>query len=221
VRRAHGPRWRGLLNEQEASRRLFEKNERTLRGRVANTFRAVDWRGMVGAERRRGGPRDALGEAFDVAKDEGKRRRGLRRKQEREKSRITAAQRALEKREQKRLAGRQQRVARLGREAYLRVARALDRRRGEAVAAEREQQRRLTRERNEALRASRQRTRRAKRREERSKVKLSRKERTDPLHLTGNEAAQSPEAAGEAARQMDEAKAVIKKKRTRRERKPR
>lgn len=228
VRRAHGPRWRELLNEQEASRRLFEKNERTLRGRVANTFRAVDWQALMGTRRQRG-PREAFAEAFAAARDEAKRRRGLSRKQEREKALLAEAQRKLEKREQLRLAGRHRRLTELGRGAYLRVSRAIERRRSEELAAERDQQQRLTRERNEALRASRERTwaeraaaklklsRRAKRREERPVVVLNRSERTDPLHVAG---VRKPEDAAEGARQIDEAKAVVKK-RTRRERKPR
>lgn len=234
VRREHRQRWREVLAEQEAARRLFERNERTLRGRVANTFRSVDWRGLMGGADQRG-PRHAMAQAFAVAQDEGKRRRGLARKQEREKARLAEAQLRVEKRRQASSDRLRRDRVRLGRLAYLRIVRRLAAERLRELAAERERQRELTRGRNEALRASRKRTwaeraaaklklsRREKRRAEKPAVRLSRSEKADPLHVVGNRDAKGkrPEAAADAARQMDEAKAVIKKKRTRRERKPR
>lgn len=230
VRRGYRHRWRQLLNEQEASRRVFERNERTLRGRVANVFRSVDWRGIVKGDRRRG-PRDAMAEAFAVARDEGKRRRGLVRKQEREKARLATAQRLAEKRREVEVKRRQQDRVRLGRMAYLRVTRRLAAERLKVLAAERERQRELTRERNEAMRASRERTfaaraaaklrlsRREKRRAEKPSLRLSKAERTKPLDVAGGQDGGKRDGK-EVAKRIDEGKEVIKK-RTRRERQPR
>ncbi|TWT95376.1 Relaxase/Mobilization nuclease domain protein [Botrimarina colliarenosi] len=232
VRREHRQRWRELLNEQEASRRLFERNERTLRGRVANTFRAVDWKSLVRRERGRG-QRTAMAEAFDAARDEGMRRRGLRRKQEREKAMLAEAQRGIEKRRQAEAGRRRRERDHLGRMAFLRLSRRLAAWRSREVADERERQSELTRERNEAMRESRQRTwaeraaaklrlsRREKRKAEAPPLKLSPQERAKPLDIAGGSGTHGDgRKAVDVARQMDEGKAAIKK-RTRRERKPR
>ena len=225
VRKAHRQRWRELLAEQEASRRLFQKNERTLRGRVANTFRSVNWRAVIG---RSSGERaqDALSQAFRASRDESVRREGIKRKQRREKARLESLQRKQEAKARGEVVRKHPGIVRLGRLAFLRVERALKRRHAEELAEERSAQQRLTRERNEALRRSRERTfaartsgeleqsRRAKKRADKPRLSLSRKERTNPIDVAGGK------GAAEAARNMDEAKVVIKK-RKRRERKPR
>lgn len=233
VRKAHRPHWRQLLVEQEAARRRFKQNELTLRGQVANAFKSADWRAMARAARRSGGVRNAMGNAFRLAHDETARKQGLARKQEREKAALLAAQQRVEQQEKAKLGSRQRKLLRAARIAYLQVVKKVERRHQEELIVERRAQRQLTRERNQAMRASRARTwaeraankltlsRRAKKRKEKPALKISSKERAQPLDIAGgNESSKQPKKAGEVARQMDEAKVVIKK-RKRRERKPR
>lgn len=226
VRSSRRPQWKLLLREQEAGRRHFDRNELTLRGRVANTFRLVDWRGMVG----RGGGRTAMSEVFSVAGSEGARRQALARRQAREQAALVRSQQRAEKRAGQALGQTLRKRLRLARGAYLRAQRRI----AAKLEAERlelkTQQRRLTRERNGAMRASRARlwglrsgerlTLHAQEKKRRP-LKVRKEDRTNPLHLASNTATGEVADAAAVARRADEAKLVIKSKRQRRERKPR
>lgn len=233
VRKAHQTKWRELLAEQEAQRRQFQKNERSLKGRVANTFKSVDWRRVVGSDRRMGAAKEAMKQVFRSAGEEAIRLRGVRRKQERDKAALLKVQQQLEKRQKTKL-GKQHGVkTRLGRMAFLKVDQALEQKHKGLKQEQRRSQRSLTRERNEAMRASRARTwservadkltlsLQQKKRESKPKLLLEADKRTKPLELVGGSSmAKRKVNSKEVARQVDEAKVVIKQ-RKRRERKPR
>lgn len=164
IRREHDQPWKELLNQQEADRHEFRKNEATLLGRAYNILRYTDWKAVFSKQRESGdrGP-SIFSKAFNTLSDSGHREQVLQTRQQEEQERLRAAQRQAEQLVKDRLHAEQSERLQSNKTSYSRKTRAMKERQAASRQEIRRQQRVLTRERNSELRAYRERVKALKR----------------------------------------------------------
>ncbi|WP_437186772.1 relaxase/mobilization nuclease domain-containing protein [Planctomicrobium sp. SH668] len=151
LRKAYQQNWHELLNEQEAARWAFRKNEQSLKGSLANAMQLIDWKQVL--RRKRKPDQLRLSDAFQLLTNESARREKLRKQQQAEQDKLRTKQRRDEEAQAQSL--QQERVVKLReeRKAYLRKADEMKQRQRKSHEKLKEQQQILTRQRNDVIKA--------------------------------------------------------------------
>ena len=85
VHTSYRPSWEAMHTRHAEELKAWQGNEDRFIGRIKNAFRATDWRGMMGEDRR-----EKLSEAYEAFSSSGARLEALKRAQEDEKRRLRA-----------------------------------------------------------------------------------------------------------------------------------
>lgn len=89
IRDGYRSKWEKQHHQQQADLAAFEENEKTLKGRMQNALRLVQWRNLLG---RNSGEKTTLSNAFKVFSSEGSRREALERQLKRQESALKKEQ---------------------------------------------------------------------------------------------------------------------------------
>ncbi len=149
VRKAYHHSWLELLNEQDAERRSFERNEQNLKGSLANAMQLIDWKRLL--SRMQDPEQPGLMDAFQILTSEAARREKLKQQHQAEQDRLRGRQRQEEHTQEKALQEEQTALLRQQRQAFLRKTAGMKRRQARSHQTLKEQQQSLTKERNEVL----------------------------------------------------------------------
>lgn len=96
IRDGFRQRWEEHHHEQQAGQAYFDINERTLRGRIENAKKLVEWKNLLG-KKSEGERVSSIAHAFKVFASEGARREALARQHRQEEARVSREQRSAEK----------------------------------------------------------------------------------------------------------------------------
>ena len=222
VRQKFDQPWQELLNQQEADRHEFRKNETTLLGRARNRLRYTDWKAVFSGQRDSKEP--VFSQAFNILSDSGHRQQVLAKRQQQEQERLRKEQRQQEKLVQDRLKSEQARQLEANTVAYVNKATAMKRRQDQSKQAIRLERRELTRERNAELRAYRARIKAEKHQRVQNQLDREAPNQKQPIDLT----TQANRAFGVPAKEQQQSgedshsvgTAPKKSKRTRKRRDP-
>ena len=158
IRQDYDQPWKELLNQQEADRHAFRKNETTLLGRAYNILRYTDWKVVFTAQKDANDKSASMfSRAFNALSSSGKRKEVLAKRQQDQQLRLRAKQREQEKLAKVQLQAEQAKKLEANKEAYVRKSESMKDRQAATKQAIRLEQQELTRERNAELRAYRER----------------------------------------------------------------
>lgn len=219
VRKACRQHWHELLNEQEAERRSFDRNERNLKGSLANAMKLIEWKKVL---RRKWSPgQPGLSDVFHLLTSEAVRRQRLKERQQAELDKLRLQQRQKEEAQVQALQDEQHAAMRRQRHAFVEKSAAMKERQSRSHRRLKEQQQELTRERNDVLKAFRERELQNKRdrvRTEAPSQKTDRQLRMEWQHVNSEAGV---EQASEEARSPVAAEKPARIRRPRKERAPR
>ncbi len=154
IRQEYDQPWQELLNQQEADRHVFRKNETTLLGRAYNVLRYTDWKAVFSRQHEASekGP-SIFSRAFNTLSDSGHRQQVLAKRQQEEQARLREEQGRQEKLVQDRQKAEQAQKLEANKSAYTRKSAAMKERQDATKQAIRVERRELTRQRNAELQA--------------------------------------------------------------------
>ena len=89
VRDSYRPRWEKQHFDQQQKLAAFEKNEKTIKGRMKNALELVQWRNLMG---RQPGEKTTLSKAFRILSNEGARKEALDRQFKRQEQQLKKTQ---------------------------------------------------------------------------------------------------------------------------------
>ena len=201
IRQEYDQPWQELLNQQEADRHLFRKNETTLLGRAYNILRYTDWKAVFSKQHKAGEQGPSLySRAFNTLSDSGHRQQVLAKRQQQEQDRLREEQRKLEQLVQERLKSEQAQRLEANRSAYARKSAAMTVRQEATKQAVRLERQALTRERNAELQAYRARIKSQKHDRVQEQVARDEPECKQPIDLT----TEANHAFGAAAHEQEQ-----------------
>jgi hypothetical protein len=136
-------------------RRSFDRNERNLKGSLANAMKLIDWKKVL---RRKSSPEQpGLSDVFHLLTSEAVRRQRLKDRQQAELDKLRLRQRQQEEEQVQVLRNEQQAAMRNQRQAFVEKSTAMKERQSRSQRRLKGQQQELTRERNDVLKDFRER----------------------------------------------------------------
>ncbi|MAT70104.1 MAG: hypothetical protein CMJ58_11355 [Planctomycetaceae bacterium] len=185
IRQEHDQPWQELLNQQEADRHEFRKNEATLLGRAYNILRYTNWKAVFSKQQKLGDRAPSVfSKAFNTLSDSGHREQVLQKRQQRDQQRLRSSQREAEQLVKDRLQAEQEVRLQNNKFAYARKAESMQVRQAATWKETRRRQRQLTRERNAQLGVFRKRVKALKRQRVLTRTGANKRPQTAPVDLT-------------------------------------
>lgn len=158
LRQEYDQPWQELLNQQEADRHAFRKNETTLLGRAYNILRYTDWKAVFTKQQDMGDrSKGSFSRAFTDLSKSGHREQMLAKRQQEQQLRLRQQQREREQLVKDLLEAQQIEKQEANKAGYVRKSAAMKERQTATRQAIRLEQQRLTKERNTELQAYRER----------------------------------------------------------------
>ena len=185
IRQDHDFAWKNLLNEQEADRHEYRKNETTLLGKAYNVLRYSDWKKVFVEQCKTGDKSPTLfSRAFNALSSSGHRRGVIDRKQQQEQAELRQRQRRIEHTAIKKIKLERARKLEVSSAAYTRKSAAMKRHQIATNAKIQKEQQKLTQERNQVLGLYRERVKHQKRLRVAENVRLASSKQSDDERLS-------------------------------------